>query len=405
MKQIDFSKTGFGTTAIHAGQKRDPEHSAIATPIFQTTNYSFETVKEASDAFVGISGRYDYSRIGNPTVRILENKMAVLEGSEDALCTGSGMAAINATLLALVQAGDHVIAADTLYGGTDTVMRKLLPKLDIATSFVDTHDLQAVEAAFRPETKLFYLEAAANPTMKVTDIAEIAKIAHRHGAKVIVDNTFTPPPICRPLALGADISLHSMTKYLNGHGDVVAGVVCGAKADLKLIYRCLSDLSGASLSAQNAYLIIRGMKTLELRLQRHSDNAKGLCAWLEQQPWIEKVYNPCLPSCGIDHEIAQKQFDADLTSGMIAFECCGYKGHTPFEVAETLLNNLTIPAIAVSLGDPDSLIQHPAGMTHSNVPEEERLKEGITNGMVRMSVGLENLKDLIDDFAAAAEVL
>ena len=405
MRSIDFNKTGFGTAAIHAGQKRDPEHSAIATPIFQTTNYSFETVKEASDAFIGISGRYDYSRIGNPTVRVLENKMAVLEQAEDALCAGSGMAAINATLLALVQAGDHVIAADTLYGGTDTVMRKLLPKLDIATSFVDIHDPEALEASFRPETKVLYLETAANPTMKVADIAAVAETAHRHGVKVVVDNTFTPPPICRPLTLGADIVVHSMTKYLNGHGDVVAGVVCGSKADLKLIYRCLSDLSGASLSAQNAYLIIRGMKTLELRLQRHSDNAKGLCTWLEQQPWVEKVYNPCLPSCGIDHEIAQKQFGSELTSGMVAFECAPYRGHTPFEAAETILNNLMIPAIAVSLGDPDSLIQHPAGMTHSNVPREERLKEGITDGMVRMSVGLENLQDLIADFEEAARAL
>ena len=163
--------------------------------------------------------------------------------------------------------------------------------------------------------------------------------------------------------------------------------------------------SGASLSAQNAYLIIRGMKTLELRLQRHSDNAKGLCTWLEQQPWVEKVYNPCLPSCGIDHEIAQKQFGSELTSGMVAFECAPYRGHTPFEAAETILNNLMIPAIAVSLGDPDSLIQHPAGMTHSNVPREERLKEGITDGMVRMSVGLENLQDLIADFEEAARAL
>ena len=406
MSNIDFKKTGFGTTVIHAGHHRDPEHGALAAPIFQTSTYCFDTVEDAGDAFAGISGRYDYSRVGNPTVHTLELKMAEIECAEAAVCTGSGMGAVSSAVMGLLKAGDHVIASDTLYGCTDVVMRSILPSIDIETTLVDTTDLAAIEAAVRPNTKMIYFEAAANPTMKVADIAAIAAIAHKNGAKVVVDNTFTPPPICRPILLGADISLHSMTKYLNGHGDVIAGVVCGKAEDIKVISsRAVGKITGSHMSPSNAYLVIRGMKTLELRLQRHSENAKGMAKFLEGQPYIKAVYHPSLPSNGKNYETAKKQFDPEITTGMVSFETCEYKGMGAFDVAKKLLNNLTIPAIGVSLGDPDSLIQHPASMTHANVTPEGKAQAGITDGLIRFSVGLENLADLIADFEQSAAKL
>lgn len=405
MSKIDFTKAGFGTTVIHAGHNGNA-NDTLATPIYQTSTYTFETVEEGGLTFAGQLPKYDYSRVGNPTVKVLEDKMAVLECTEAAICTGSGMGAVSSALMGLLKAGDHVIAADCVYGCTDVVMRQILPSIDIETTLVDTTNLAAVEAAIKPNTKIIYFETAANPTMKVTDVAAISELAHKHGVKIVVDNTFTPPPICRPATLGADIVLHSMTKYLNGHGDVVAGVVCGSAADIKQIgYRAVGKICGSHMAPSNAYLVIRGMKTLELRLQRHGDNAKQIAEYLEKQPYIKAVYHPSLASNGASYEIAAKQFDPEFTTGMVSFETKAYNGMSEFDVAKKLVNNLTIPAIGVSLGDPDSLIQHPASMTHSNVTPEGRIAAGVTDGLIRFSVGLENAKDLIADLEQAAAKL
>ena len=404
MSKFDLKGAGFATTAIHAGHSRDPEYGALATPIFQTSTYCFDTVEEGGDVFAGKTSKYTYARTGNPTVRTFELKIAALEGAQDAIATGSGMGAISSALIGLLKTGDH----DTLYGCTDVVMREILPSFGIETTMVDTSDLAKVEAAIRPNTKVIYFESSANPTMRVTDVAAIAALKQKHaGIKIVVDNTFTPPPILCPLELGADVVVHSVTKYLNGHGDVIGGVVAGSKEDVtKIKSRAVGKMTGAHQSPFNAYLIIRGMKTLDLRVRKHSENAQAMAEYLEKQPYVEAVYYPGLPSNGKNYEVAKKQFKEGLCSGMVSFEFKeGYKGKSAFENAKKLVNSLTLPGIGVSLGDPDSLIQHPASMTHANVTPAGRKEAGITDGLIRFSVGLENVEDLIKDFENAAKAL
>lgn len=406
MSHIDFTKAGFATKAIHAGAYEDKQYGALATPIFQTSTYTFESVEEGGDVFEGKTNKYAYCRHGNPTVKSLELKLAELEGAEAAVATGSGMGAISSCLLGLLQAGDHVVASDCVYGCTDVVMRQILPTLGIETSRVNTTDLAAIEAAIKPNTKMVYFETVANPVMRTTDIAAVAEIAHKHGCIVVVDNTFTPPPICQPIKHGADFVLHSMTKYLNGHGDVVAGCICGNAADIKTITsRAVGKMTGSELTPFAAYLVIRGIKTLDLRIKQHSENAKAVAAWLEKQPFVKAVYNPCLDSNKESKAVAAKQFEGGLTTGMVTFEVKEYKGMSEFEVAKKFVNKLQIPGIGVSLGDADSLIQHPASMTHKNVPEDAQLVAGITKGMIRFSVGLETIDDIIADMEQSAAQL
>ena len=406
MHDIDFSKVGFSTLAIHAGAYEDKQYGAEATPIFQTSTYTFEDMDEAEGVFRGEVPKYAYGRHGNPTTATLEKKMAALEGAEAAAVTGSGMGAVSSVLLGLLKCGDHVVAADTVYGCTDVVIRQFLPTLGIETTQVDTSNLEAVEAAMRPNTKIVYFEACANPTMRVTDIAAVAEIAHKHGAIVVVDNTFTPPPVCQPLKCGADVVLHSMTKYLNGHGDVIAGVICSdAETIHTIISRAVGKLTGSELAPIASYMVIRGLKTLDLRMKAHSANAKAMAEYLEKQPYIKAVYHPSLKSNTKNYEIGKKQFREGYCTGMVTFECAEYKGMSEYEVAKKLLNNLCIPGLGVSLGGPDSLIQQPASMTHANVTPEGRKEAGITEGMVRFSVGLENIEDLIADFEQSAAKL
>lgn len=406
MHDIDLSKVGFSTMAIHAGAYDDPLYGPEATPIFQTSTYTFHDLDEAGAVFRGDVAKYGYARTGNPTVAVFEQKMSALECTEASVATGSGMGAISSALLGLLKCGDHVVASDTLYGCTDVVMRTILPSLGIETTQVDTSNLEAVKAAMRPNTKAVYFEAVANPTMRVTDIAAVAEIAHKGGARVIVDNTFTPPPICRPATLGADITLHSVTKYLNGHGDVIAGVVCGRADDIKTIKsRAVGKITGAAMAPIAAYLIIRGLKTLDLRLKAHASNAVAMAEYLEKQPYIKAVYHPSLPSNGLNYETAKKQFREGYCTGMVTFETKAFNGMSEFEVATKLVNGLNIPGIGVSLGGTDTLIQHPASMTHANVTPEGRKEAGITEGMIRLSVGVENIEDLLADFAQAGAKL
>ncbi len=403
MSKIDMKKAGFDTRVIHAGYHRDSDFGALATPIYQTSTFTFTSADHAMGVFGGEIPGYDYTRAGNPTVRVFEEKIAELEGGEDAVSTASGMGAIGSSLLGLLRMGDHIVCGNTVYGCTDVVMREILPTLGITATFVDTANLAEVAAAIRPSTKAIYFETPANPTMHVTDIAAISLLkARRPDIRVIVDNTFAPPPSQYPLALGADIVVHSVTKYINGHGDVIGGVIVGGKEDIAEIRsRAMGKICGTPLSPFSAYLVIRGMKTMGMRVRRHCENAMALAEYLEKSSCVEKVYYPGLASMGQDHEAAKKQMNG-LYTGIISFVLKeGINGMSAFDAAKKLMDNLNIPAIAVSLGDPDTLIQHPASMTHVKVPKDVQKEVGITDGMLRFSVGLENPEDLIADFEQA----
>ena len=407
MSSFNLDQARFNTQAIHAGYRRDSDFGALATPIYQTSTFTFTSADHAMGVFSGDIPGYDYTRAGNPTVRVFEEKIARLEGGEDAVATSSGMGAISSALLGLLRSGDHIVCGNTVYGCTDVVMREILPSLDITATFVDTADLSAVEQAIQSNTKMIYFETPANPTMHVTDIAAVAALKQAHpGIRIVVDNTFAPPSIQCPLKLGADVVVHSVTKYINGHGDVIGGVVIGNKEDIAEIRgRAVGKICGTPLTPFCAYLIIRGTKTLGMRVRRHCENALALAQYLEASDYIEKVYYPGLPSAGRDYEVAQRQMNG-LYSGIISFVLKdGIHGMSAFDAAKKLMDHLQLPAIAVSLGDPDTLIQHPASMTHVKVPKSVREEIGITDGMLRFSVGLEDIEDLIADFDHAFAAL
>lgn len=407
MSEIDMNTVGFDTQTIHAGHHRDVAFGALAAPIYQTSTFTFTSADHAMGVFSGEISGYDYTRAGNPTIRVFEEKIAQLEGGEDAVATSSGMGAISSVLLGLLRMGDHIVCGNTVYGCTDVVMREILPSLGITATFVDTGDVAAVEAAIQPQTKMIYFETPANPTMRVSDIGAIAELKKKYPQiRVVIDNTFAPPPVQYPIKLGADVVVHSVTKYINGHGDVIGGVAVGSKEDIAEIRgRAMGKICGTPMSPFSAYLVIRGMKTLGMRVRRHCENAMALAEYLEKSPYIEKVYYPGLASMGQDHEVAKKQMNG-LYSAIISFVLKdGINGASAFDSAKKLMDNLKLPAIAVSLGDPDSLIQHPASMTHVKVPKDVREEVGITDGMLRFSVGLENVEDLIADFEQAFAAL
>ncbi|MCF2625538.1 methionine gamma-lyase [Fusobacterium perfoetens] len=386
----NLKEKGIGTQAIHAGQTKNP-FGTLATPIYQTSTFVFDSVEQGQARFMGEEEGYIYSRTKNPTVTVAEEKVAMLEKGEHAMATSSGMGAISSTLWTLLKAGDHVLADKTLYGCTFALLSHGLTKFGVEVDFIDTADLEMVKEKLKPNTRVVYLETPANPNLKITDIEEVAKIAHTNNyAKVVVDNTFATPYNQNPLTLGADIVVHSATKYINGHGDVLAGFVVGTKEMVEEIRgNGLKDMTGAILGPQEAYYIIRGLKTFEVRMERHCANAMKVAKWLAAHPKVEKVYYPGLE----DHEgyeIAKKQMKN--FGGIMSFELKG-----GFEAGKTLLNSVQLCALAVSLGDTETLIQHPASMTHSPYTREERLAAGITDGLVRLSVGLENVEDIIAD--------
>lgn len=389
----DIRKAGFATKAVHAGQAPDPLTGALSTPIYQTSTFVFPNVDVGAARFAGEQEGYIYTRLGNPTQAALEEKMAVLENGEAALALASGMAAISAAILALVQAGDHLISDETVYGCTHAFISHLLTKFGVEVTFVDASDPRNVEAAMRPNTKVVYVETPCNPTLKLIDLRAVAEIAHRGGAQVIVDNTFMSPYYQRPLELGCDVVIHSATKYIGGHGDVIAGIIVGRKDYIDNVRgTTLKDIGGV-ISPFDAWLLLRGLKTLVLRAERCNDNAMQVAQWLEKQPQVERVYYPGLPSHP-QHELAKRQMYG--FGGMIAFELKG-----GFEAGKTVMNSVRLCRLAVSLGDVDTLIQHPASMTHSPVPREERLKAGISDGLVRLSCGVEDVRDIIADLAQA----
>ncbi|MBM6909322.1 trans-sulfuration enzyme family protein [Oscillibacter valericigenes] len=401
MSKIDLKNVDFETLIIHAGQEPDKAYGSLATPIYQTSTFCFETVEEGAAKFANQIPGFVYSRGGNPTTRAFELKCAAMEGGEDAVAAASGMGAVGSVMTAFLHPGDHAIFDTAVYGGTNYVATTNLPGMGVEVSRVDTGDLEAVKAAIRPNTKMIYFETPNNPMMKVTDVRAIKDIA---GAdiRVVVDGTFAPPPVQHVLQLGADIVLHSITKYINGHGDALGGVVIGRADDIRLIRaNSVTKINGCPPSPFNSYLVLRGMKTLALRMKQHCASAMEIARYLEANPYVKAVYYPGLESHP-QHELASRQMENGMYGGMISFELKDdVKGLSSFEAGKKLLNSLKIPAIAVSLGDPDSLIEHPASMTHANVSPEDRLAAGITDGLIRLSVGLESAKDLIADFEQA----
>ena len=393
---METKKCGLGTTAIHAGTLKNL-YGTLAMPIYQTSTFIFDSAEQGGRRFALEEAGYIYTRLGNPTTTVLENKIAALEEGEAAVATSSGMGAISSTLWTVLKAGDHVVTDKTLYGCTFALMCHGLTRFGIEVTFVDTSNLDEVKNAMKKNTRVVYLETPANPNLKIVDLEALSKLAHTNpNTLVIVDNTFATPYMQKPLKLGADIVVHSVTKYINGHGDVIAGLVITNKelAD-QIRFVGLKDMTGAVLGPQDAYYIIRGMKTFEIRMERHCKNAKKVVEFLNKHPKIERVYYPGLKTHP-GHEIAKKQMK-DF-GAMISFEL-----KDGFEAGKTLLNSLKLCSLAVSLGDTETLIQHPASMTHSPYTKEEREAAGITDGLVRLSVGLENVEDIIADLEQGLE--
>ena len=393
---METKKCGLGTTAIHAGTLKNL-YGTLAMPIYQTSTFIFDSAEQGGRRFALEEAGYIYTRLGNPTTTVLENKIAALEEGEAGIATSSGMGAISSTLWTVLKAGDHVVTDKTLYGCTFALMNHGFTRFGVEVTFVDTSNLDEVKNAMKENTRVVYLETPANPNLKIVDLEALSKLAHKNpNTLVIVDNTFATPYMQKPLKLGADIVVHSVTKYINGHGDVIAGLVVTNKelAD-QIRFVGLKDMTGAVLGPQDAYYIIRGMKTFEIRMEKHCKNAKKIVEFLNKHPKIEKVYYPGLETHP-GYEIAKKQMK-DF-GAMISFELKG-----GFEAGKTLLNSLKLCSLAVSLGDTETLIQHPASMTHSPYTKEEREAAGITDGLVRLSVGLENVEDIIADLEQGLE--
>ncbi len=382
------------TRCVHEAEPFDEVSGAVTTPIYQTTTFAFSKAEEARKAVAGESGRYAYTRWGNPTTVRLEKKLASLEGAEDAAFFSSGMAAISTSVLAFLSAGDHAIAIRDVYGGTFELMSKILPRLGVKTTLVDPEDQQAMKDAVRPNTKLVLIETPTNPTLKVVDIAKTAEIAHGAGALLFVDNTFASPINQRPIEFGADLVLHSATKYLNGHADVTAGAAVGDREKVEKINHLRRDLGG-TLDPLASWLVLRGMKTMALRVRAQNESAMALAEFLFRHKKVKAVHYPGLKGHP-QHALAKKQMSG--YGGMMSFELNG-----SMEDAKRLTERLKIALLAASLGGVETLVSQPSLMTHTQLTAEERAKTGIPESLIRLSVGIEDKEDLIADFKQALE--
>ena len=394
MDREHLMNKGFGTKAIHGGSKKD-QYGALATPIHQTATFIFDNAEQGGNRFALKEEGYIYTRLGNPTNTVLEEKLAILEGGEACMSMGSGIGAISSVMWTALKAGDHVVSAKTIYGCTYAYLNHGISRYGVEVTFVDASDPENIRKAMRENTKVVFLETPANPTLVITDIEAISKIAHENeGCIVVVDNTFSTPYIQRPIELGADVVVHSGTKFLNGHGDVIAGFAIGTKEFIDQVRLFgVKDMTGSCLSPFDAYLIIRGMKTLEIRMDRHCENAMKVAEFLESHPAVDKVHFPGLKSFP-QYDLAKKQMS--LPGAVIAFEIKG-----GVEEGITVMNSVEMCKLAVSLGDPETLVEHPASMTHSPYSPEERLEAGISDGLIRVAVGLENVQDIISDLNQA----
>ena len=381
------------TRPIHAGPSPEPLTGAVSVPIYQTSTFAFHDAAEGAARFGGTDGGYKYTRLGNPTVRALETAVNELEGGYDALATATGMAAISTTLLSLLSAGDHVIGTDSVYGPTRLLVERHLAKFGIVSSWVSTEDLDTIRAAWRPETRLLLIETPANPTMKLSDLARCAEIANAKGAWLVVDNTFSSPVLQQPLRFGAHVVVHSMTKYINGHSDVVAGIIVSGHAEVHERLKASLYTLGGTMDPHQAWLVLRGLRSLHLRMRASQDNATKLATWLDRHPLVSWVSYPGLPDHP-QHDLMRRQMKGP--GAMISF---GVRGG--LENARRMIDGVRLATLAVSLGGLETLIEHPASMTHAGIPREEREASGIRDDLVRLSVGCEAYEDLEEDLDQA----
>ena len=375
----------FSTICLHAGQQPDPSTGAIVTPIYQTSTYVQDTL--------GKHKGYEYARTQNPTRAALETNLAAIEGGRAAFAFASGMAAIGA-IASMLKSGEHVIVSDNVYGGTLRLFDQVLRRYDLSFSYIDSADPDEVERAFTRSTRMLFVETPSNPLMRLTDLRLVASLAHSHNARLVVDNTFASPCLQRPIELGADLVVHSTTKYLNGHSDSVGGVVIAKKDDDVEWLKFVQNAAGAILSPFDSWLVLRGTKTLPLRMAEHNSNGLALAEFLAAHPQVKRVYYPGLPSHP-QYELARRQMRG--FGGMLAFDLGS------LEAARRVLNSVRLMSLAESLGGVETLISHPATMTHASVPADHRVALGITDGVVRISAGLEDIEDLREDLAQALD--
>jgi cystathionine beta-lyase/cystathionine gamma-synthase len=373
----------FSTICIHAGQEPDPSTGAIVTPIFQTSTYVQEEL--------GRHKGYEYARTQNPTRFALEQNIAAIEGGRAAYAYASGMAAIDA-ITTLLQAGDHVVVTDNTYGGTFRLFDKVLTRYGLEFSYVDTSQPELIEGAIRPQTRMLFIETPTNPVLRLTDLAAAAAIARRHDVRLVVDNTFASPCLQRPIEFGADLVIHSTTKYLNGHSDSIGGVVVAARQEDADWLKFIQNAAGAILSPFDSWLVLRGTKTLAVRMAQHNANGQALAEYLQSHPRVKKVIYPGLPSHP-QHELARRQMKG--FGGMLSFEVGS------FEEARSVCNRVRLMSLAESLGGVETLMTHPASMTHASVPPERRAAIGLSDSLVRISAGIEDVQDLVEDLEQA----
>ncbi|MGB7554372.1 MAG: PLP-dependent aspartate aminotransferase family protein [Candidatus Korobacteraceae bacterium] len=393
---METNHLGINSKLVHAGHKTDPTGS-VNVPIYQTSTFAFRSAAQGAALFSGEQDGFIYTRIGNPTVRALEDNVAELENGYGGIATSSGMGAICTVYLALLNAGDHVMSTASVYGPTRGLLEKDFSRFGVESTYVDTCDLAHVEKALRPNTKLVYVETPSNPTMQVTDIERVSTIAHKNGCLLVVDNTFASPYLQQPLDLGADVVLHSVTKFINGHADVVGGILVAKEMEVyKRLHRMMVN-SGCNMDPHQAFLVYRGLKTLGIRVERAQKSALEIARWLEVQPEVKAVRYIGLESHP-QHEIAKRQMSG--FGSMISFDLEG-----GMEAGRLLMDNVRLATLAVSLGGVESLIEHPASMTHASLSPADRRLAGFSDGLVRYSVGIEDVEDLIADLRQALDAV
>jgi methionine-gamma-lyase len=383
---------GFNTRLVHAEADADP-YGAVNVPIYQSSTFAFRNAAHGAALFAGKEEGYIYTRIGNPTIHALEDTVAGLEGGSGAIATSSGLGAVAAVYMALLEAGAHMVSTASVYGPSRGLVEQHLARFGVQYSYVDTSDLRQVREALRPNTRLIYIETPSNPAMHVTDLRAVAELARQHGCVLAVDNTFASPFLQRPIELGADVVLHSVTKFINGHADVVGGIIVTRTEDLHRRIRPLMINLGCNMDPHQAFLVLRGLKTLSLRIERAQQSAMQVARWLEAHPkvaWVRYIGLPSHPQ----HDLVRRQMRG--FGSMISFELKG-----GLEAGHVLMDSVCLATLAVSLGGVETLIEHPASMTHAGMTYEDRLAAGITDGLVRYSVGIEDVEDLLADLDQA----
>jgi len=395
-KHKPMSDESFFTLAVHAGEDRDSHFGALSVPVYNASVYAFSDAEEGAAIHNEFKDGYYYGRLGNPTTNALEQTVAELEGAESCLAFASGMAAISAAILAHVRAGDHIVAPESMYSTTTNFLRHLAENLKIETTFVDAANPENYRDAVHPNTKLFWLETPSNPLLRVTDLEKVSEIAKTQGIVTVVDNTFATPFNQRPIELGVDLVIHSGTKYLGGHSDLTSGLLAGRADIVKHVRTVATKLFGGNIAPQVAWLVMRGIKTLALRMERHNANASALANMLSGNPKVSAVYYPGL-STHQNHDIALKQMSG--LGGMVSFDL------GTVEAGKSFVNNVRLAALATSLGGVETIVQHAASMTHASIPAEERRRAGISDGLIRMSVGIEDVNDLAVDITQAIDAI